>query len=93
MPQPYGMLFTVMVDYPLPTGGVIDAVRIDEPDFSGVIVGFNEVRLSESDSKEARLSYEYEILSGSVPPSKKVDFEIVLGNTIYDILLESLETQ
>ena len=89
--KPYGVLYTVLIDYKLDTGDTIDAIRLDEPGYSGIVVGFTEVKLTETDDQQATLSYAYEVLEGFIPTGKKVEFEVTLGNLIHDIMLESLE--
>lgn len=94
LPEPYGVLYQLAPEYDVDVPEEeTAAIRLLEPEYNGVVVRFHTVRFEESDDYEsAVLKFEYNILYGSVKTSK-FDFEITLGNFLYDRMLERLSQE
>lgn len=93
-PEPYGVLFSPAPEFDEGADEkATAAIRLLEPAFKGVVFRYNTpVGFVEDANKEnAVLKFDYSLISGVVPDSKKVDFEITLGNLLYDILLDSIK--
>lgn len=92
LPEPYGVLFQPAPDFDtdIPDEATA-AIRILEPEYKDVVVRFHTVALNEVEAKdELAVSFNYDIISGNVPDKAKTDFEITLGNLLFDIILYKL---
>lgn len=90
LPEPYGVLFKPAPEFDedAPEDATA-ALMLLEPEFKGVVFRLHTVSFGEDDQLEnAVIKFNYDILSGNVPKSKIVDFEICLGNLIFDLVLE-----
>lgn len=64
--------------------------EILEKAYHGVIVKINDLRFT--DEATGTLSFDYELVSGEVSPSQKLDFEITVGNMIHDICVKAYQS-
>lgn len=94
LPEPFGVMYR-----PAPEFDETDpedatrALMILEPAFNGVVFRFNTIKMEEDETHEnALLHYDYTLINGKVSDDRKAEFEFLIGNLLYDILLESINT-
>jgi hypothetical protein len=93
LPEPFGVMFSFAPEHDKDAPeDATAAIKILEAPFKGIVVRYTTVEFGESIENEAALlKFNYTIISGEVPDSKKVEFELLLGNMLHDILLEMIK--
>ena len=95
LPEPYGVLFQPAPEHDVDAPEeATAAIRILEPAYHGVVIRYNTVRFEEAETAEnATVHFDYDIIHGHVAASNKTDFEITLGNLLYDIMIQSVDSE
>jgi hypothetical protein len=89
LPEPYGVLFQPAPEFDkdIPDDATA-AIRLLEPEYKDIVIRYNTIRFVEAeDESMLSLKFDYDIICGKISDNRKTDFEITLGNLLYDIIL------
>jgi hypothetical protein len=95
LPEPYGVLFQPAPEFDADVSeDETAAIRLLDPEYKGIVIRYNTISFNEiDDASQLSLKFDYKIISGKIPSKKKADFEITLGNLLYDIILQKISQE
>ena len=72
-------------------GRPVYSIELLDPQFSGIMVVFNRVKLQE-ENETVRLKFDYDIINDTVKRYSKKELETVLGLILQELIIEGLRT-
>lgn len=89
LPESYGVLYQFAHEFDKDAKDSENAaIRILEPKYKGIVIRFNHVSFVENAAQDNFvMKYNYDIISGKVPKADKKDFDTLVGDLLYDLML------